>query len=79
MAPIRVGGGGGDQGMFEILNHWETVFLWIECFFEWFFFLLFAPFLFWQVERDFKNFPEVKRSKGMERREFNDYNEEEDK
>jgi len=35
--------------------------------------------LFWQVERDFKNFPEVKRSKGMERREFHDYNEEEDK
>jgi len=32
-----------------------------------------------KVERELKNFPEVKRSKGMERREFDNYNEEKDK
>lgn len=43
------------------------------------FFFCLHFFFFWQVERELKNFPEVKRSKGMERREFDNYNEEKDK
>ena len=65
--------------MFEKLDHWETVFLGIESFLNILFFFCLHFFFFWQVERELKNFPEVKRSKGMERREFDNYNEEKDK
>ena len=34
---------------------------------------------FWQVARDWKNFPEIKRSKEMEKRESDNYNEEKKK
>ena len=36
-------------------------------------------FFFWQVEREVKNFPEAKKSRGMERIESIDYNEEQEK
>ena len=36
-------------------------------------------FFIWQIERDWKNFPEVQRSKEMEKRESDNYNEEKKK